>query len=573
MIAKNEEYTGTVEAFGSNGEGILHNGGFTVFIPFAMSGETVRYKILKVSGTVAFAKLLEVVVPSSDRVQSVCPVFCKCGGCQLQHVGYAAQLRIKRDIVSNCLKKIAFIDFPVDETVPSDAIYGYRNKLQLPVRRGKDGTEVGFFAPNSHRVVPIESCAIHPAWSADVIACIKKFCAEYGVSAYDEERRCGAVKHVVAREVGGRMLITVVVNSDDLKERSALTAVFKERFSDLSLFLNFNKSGNNVVLGKKFVKLCGEDKYVSEEFGIRYGIGPESFMQINDGMRVKLYSAAIEAAAVSEKSVVIDAYSGAGLLTAIFAKRCKKAIGVEIVREAVDCADALMRDNGIENMENICAPCEDVLPDLLERERATGSECVLVLDPPRQGADVKVIDAVLRSLPDKIIYVSCSPQTLSRDLGLLLGTLERDGTGAIVKAKVSHKSPYKLISVTPFDLFPQTKHVETLVCLSHKKPDGHISVNVEFGEEEGQVSLKDIEKRALERAPKKKTTYKDIQAYIEEKYGFKVHTAYIAEVKRDLGLPMYDAPNAVEELKRSRSHPTAEMVEAIKDALKHFEII
>ena len=182
-----------------------------------------------------------------------------------------------------------------------------------------------------------------------------------------------------------------------------------------------------------------------------------------------------------------------------------------------------------------------------------------------------VVKAIASSNADKVVLVSCNPATLARDLGLLLGTLtEVDGT--LVKTDKA-VSDYEIKSITPFDMFPQTKWCETLVVLSHKKPDGHINIKVEFGEEEGQVSLKEVVKRAEERKPKDKVTYKMIQKYIEENYGFKVHTAYIAEVKRDLGLPMYDAPNAVEELKRPRAHPTLKMVEAIKETLKHFEMI
>ena len=197
---------------------------------------------------------------------------------------------------------------------------------------------------------------------------------------------------------------------------------------------------------------------------------------------------------------------------------------------------------------------------------------VLVLDPPRAGIARSVLNAILQSGAEKVILISCNPATLARDLGLLTGTLQENAEGALISA-VKSDGTYELVSVQPFDMFPQTKHVETLVVLSKKIPDSHINIDVEFGESEGQFSLKKIKERAESRKPKEKVTYKKMQDYIEQTYGFKVHTAYIAEVKRDLGLPMYDAPNAVEELKHPRPHPTPKMVEAIKETLKHFEII
>ena len=219
---------------------------------------------------------------------------------------------------------------------------------------------------------------------------------------------------------------------------------------------------------------------------------------------------------------------------------------------------------------NYNGKCEEIMPDIIAKEKQKNAEICLVLDPPRKGCDIKVIESIIKSDIDKIVYVSCKPTTLARDVGLLVGTLTFDN-GQIKKAE-NPLTRYKVETVIPFDMFPQTKHVETLVCLS-KKTEKHINIDVEFGESEGQISLKKLQEELNEQKLKKKTTYKDIQAYIEEKYGFKVHTSYIAEVKRDLGLPMYDAPNAVEELKKPRQHPTEKMVEAIKDALKYFEII
>lgn len=465
---KNEEYVGIVERIGYNGEGILKNGEYTVFVPYALPTEKIKYRVLKVRKNVVFGKLVELYVPAEDRVRPKCSVYEKCGGCQLQHLKYKLQLKLKREIVCDCLSKIAFIDEKVLSTVPSELEYEYRNKLQLPVRTEKYGIAIGFFAQNSHRIVPINDCPIQPAWCKDIIRAVRRYISECDVTAYSEESKVGLLKHVVVRDVEGKLIITVVVNGNELPEKEKLIGILSEKFKGFSLYANVNKNDTNVIFGERFVCLYGPKKMVSSDMGIKYEIGPESFMQVNDLVRGKIYRDAVKAAAVTPETVVIDAYSGAGLLTAIFASRAKKAIGVEIVKEAVECADELKNFNSLgDKMENICAPCEAVLPAILEREKSCGARCVLVLDPPRQGVDEKLITAIKNSLPEKIIYISCSPQTLSRDLGLLTGTLVRAGA-ELKKSDLSDEShsSYKIESIRPYDMFAQTRHVETLVVLS-----------------------------------------------------------------------------------------------------------
>lgn len=569
-MVKNGNYVGVVSRLGSNGEGIVKTEDCTVFVPYALPQEKIKYKVLKIKKNVAFGKVIEVCTPAEERIRPKCPVYEKCGGCQLQHLKYKLQLKLKSQIVKDCLSKIAFVDYDVPSAIRSDLEYGYRNKLQLPVRAGEFGCEIGFFAQNSHRIVPVTGCPIQPEWCNRIIAVIRDYIRRFSIPVYNEETGTGLVRHVVVRDVDGKLLVTIVINGRELPHSAALIEDLKSDFKQFSLFLNINERNDNVILTDEYVCLYGRKNVTSSDLGIKFEIGPGSFMQVNDGVRRKLYQDALKAAEITPDTTVIDAYSGAGMLTAIFASKAKKSIGIEIVKEAVECADDLKIRNGLEDrMENINAPCEEALPEVLENARKNGDDCVLVLDPPRQGVDEKLIDCIKETLPDRILYISCSPQTLARDVGLLTGTLVRDGDKLI---KSDGNGKYELVSVQPYDMFPQTKHVETLVCLS-KKSEKHISIDVEFGESDGQISLKKLQEELSERKQKKKTTYKDIQKWVEENYGFKVHTAYIAEVKRDLGLPMYDAPNAVEELKRPRSHPTAEMSDAIKAALKHFEII
>ncbi len=564
-MEKNDLITVTAEGLGSGGEGVAHADGCTVFVPDLLKGERAAVKILKVKGSVAYGKVSELFTPAEERVRPRCPVFLRCGGCRLQHLRYRNQLEFKRGLVRDTLKKLGGVDCPVEPCEKSEREYGYRNKLQLPVGTENGRNVVGFFAERSHRIVPIADCPIHPAWTKPLIAALLEFMEKCGLDGYDEEKGTGHVRHIVVRELKRKFLVTLVVTTPKLKGIDYFLHLLDAIFPQYSLFLNLNDRPTNVIFGEKFILVKGEETYPCSEGGICFEAGANTFVQVNDGVRSKLYEYVVRSL---EKGAVVDCYAGGGLLTAMLAKSCGAAWGIEVVPEASRCADLLASANGLgDRMKNICARVEDALPAVLREAK----DASVVLDPPRSGVERSVIRTLLEKLPKRIVMISCNPATLARDLGLLVGTLTERG-GELVKSS-DPRPMYKIEKVKPFDMFPQTRHVETLVVLSHKKPDGHIGVKVEFGEEEGQISLKEVEKRAEERKPKEKVTYKMIQEYIEKTYGFKVHTAYIAEVKRDLGLPMYDAPNAVEELKRPRSHPSAQMVEAIKETLKHFEII
>ena len=280
-----------------------------------------------------------------------------------------------------------------------------------------------------------------------------------------------------------------------------------------------------------------------------------SFYQVNPVQTNVLYNKALEYADLSGDETVWDMYCGIGTISLFLAQKAKKVYGVEIVPQAIDDARHNAEINGITNAEFFVGKAEEVVPDIYKKGGDGSHADVVVVDPPRKGCDQVLLDTLIHMAPERIVYVSCDPATLARDV------------------KILQEKGYEAKKVAVVDQFCHSGHVEAVVLLSHKKPDGHINVKVEFGEGEGKVPLDNIAKRAESYKPKERVTYKMIKEYIEAKYGFKVHTAYIAEVKRDLGLPMYDAPNAVEELKQPRKHPTAEKVEAIKDALKHFEVI
>ena len=572
MLRKNEEREGIVVAIGSECEGVIKEDDGVVFVPFTLKGEKVRYKVLKSKDGCAYGKALEILTPAEERVRPVCPAFGKCGGCRLQHVKYPVQLKLKEKNVENCFKKIAGLDVSVSSAAHGDE-FGYRNNLQLPVAEQNGETVVGFYAENSHRVVSIEDCPINAPWTGRVIAAVKSFINEYGYRGYDETTGRGDLREITVKEVKGNLLITLVTPDKNFGGAAKFEKILEQTLKyPFALYVNVNPAKTNVIYGDEFRLIKGPASFSAEMLGVKYKAGVRSFMQVNSSVCNKLYSAVLAAAGADEDVTVIDAYSGAGVMTALLAGVAKKAIGIEIVPEAVAFADEVKKVNHLENkMHNILGKCEDILPDVVKKEKSEGGKVTVVLDPPRKGCDGKVIKSLSESDIDKNVYVTCKPSTLARDVGLLVGSLEFTESGGVKRA-AEYSPRYEITLVKPFDMFAQTKHVETLVCLS-KKSEKHINIDVEFGEAEGQISLKKLQEELNEQKPKKKTTYKDIQKWVEENYGFKVHTAYIAEVKRDLGLPMYDAPNAVEELKRPRSHPTAEMSDAIKAALKHFEII
>lgn len=464
-MKKNDLLTGFCDEIGFNGEGIFHIEGTTFFVPYCLRGELVTFKVLKIKKGIGYGKVESILEKSPDRTEPNCNVFSKCGGCQLLHANYDCQLNIKKQTVKNAFKKICGLDINIDSVYHGENIYGYRNKLQLPVREQNGRVKVGFFRENSHDVVEIDSCAIQPSWATEIIKIIKNFVDGKKVTAYNETTKKGLIRHVVVREIDNKFIVTVVANGDKIMGVNRLIEALLQKFSDLSVYLNVNKKDDNVIFGDRFVLLYGNGKIAISEFGINYEVGPQSFVQVNTEVKNLLYQKVVEFADIGGDYVVIDGYSGAGVLTAMLSKKAKKAYGVEIIKEAVDSANKLAKDNGLsDKMESICAPCEDILPDLIEREAKNGNKTVLVLDPPRKGVELNVLLSALKCKPDKIIYVACSPQSLARDIGVLTDNLQVEDN----KITGLNKTPnpvYELTSVSLFDLFPHTKHIESLAVL------------------------------------------------------------------------------------------------------------
>ena len=481
-----------------------------------------------------------------------CPLAKKCGGCQLQNMSYDRQLRWKQARVEILLKKFC----KVDKIIGMDEPYHYRNKVQAAFGRTKSGKIIsGVYQSGTHRIVSVDDCMTEDSIADRIIVDIRNMLPKFNIWVYDEDKRTGFLRHVLVKRgfASGEVMVVLVGASGYFPMKKKFTAALLEKHPEITtVVLNINPKDTNLVLGEREEVLHGSGYIEDTLCGRVFRISPRSFYQINPVQTEKLYNKAMELAGLDKNTSVIDAYCGIGTIGLVAAKTAGSVIGVELNRDAVKDAVANAKRNSAENAKFYCADAGDFMQELaLAGETAD----VVFMDPPRAGSTRKFIDSLAAMRPKKVVYISCNPETLARDLALLT------------------KKGYAVRRICPVDMFPHTNHVETVVLLSHKKPDGHINVKVEFGEGEGKVPLDNIAKRAESYKPKERVTYKMIKEYIEAKYGFKVHTAYIAEVKRDLGLPMYDAPNAVEELKQPRKHPTAEKVEAIKDALKHFEVI
>lgn len=481
-----------------------------------------------------------------------CPLYKKCGGCQLQNLTYEQQLRYKQVKCIRLLGKFC----RVGEIIGMENPYHYRNKVQAAFALDRHSNIIsGVYQSSSHKIVPVTVCMTEDEKADEIIGTIRRLLKNFKLRPYNEDTGRGFLRHVLVKRgfKSGQIMVVLVTGTRDFPKKKDFVATLLKIHPEITTVVqNVNNQKTSMVLGNRSEVLFG-DGYITEQLGdFSFRISPKAFYQINPIQTEVLYNTTLEFAGLTGNETVIDAYCGTGTIGIFASPKAKKVLGVELNPDAVKDARVNAKLNSAENTEFYNADAGEFLADTAASNEKYD---VVIMDPPRSGSTVKFLKSVVKLAPKTVVYVSCNPETLARDLMFLV----RNG--------------YKVKKIQPVDMFPHTNHVETVVLLSHKKPDGHINVKVEFGEGEGKVPLDNIAKRAESYKPKERVTYKMIKEYIEAKYGFKVHTAYIAEVKRDLGLPMYDAPNAVEELKQPRKHPTVEKVEAIKDALKHFEVI
>ena len=531
-----------------------------VIVKNGIPGQKVKFIVNKFKSGNAEGRLLEVLEKSEKETRTpVCSIFPACGGCMYQTMSYEDQMQMKgeqvREILESAMAPGKTFTFEGVKASPKE--FGYRNKMEFSFGdEYKDGPlSLGLHKKGStYDVLTASDCKLVHQDMNKILMCVLEYFQNLGASYYKKMQHIGYLRHLLLRrgDTTGEILINLVTTT---QENYDLTPLVEQLLAlqlegkIVGILHILNDSLSDVVQSDETKVLYGQDFFYENLLGLEFKITPFSFFQPNSRGAEVLYTIVRDYIGNIHDMTVFDLFSGTGTISQVLAPVAKEVIGVEIIEEAVEAAKENAARNGLENCRFIAGDVFKVLDDIEEKPD------VIVLDPPRDGIHPKALPKILDYGVDTIVYISCKVTSLARDL-------------AMFQAR-----GYEVVKAVAVDQFCETVHVETVVLLSHKKPDGHINVKVEFGEGEGKVPLDNIAKRAEDYKPKERVTYKMIKEYIEAKYGFKVHTAYIAEVKRDLGLPMYDAPNAVEELKQPRKHPTAEKVEAIKDALKHFEVI
>lgn len=459
MFRKNDIFEVEIIDQGSTGEGIGKVDGYALFVKDTVIGDVVKVKIMKAKKNYAFAKLIEIVKPSPNRVEPLCPVARSCGGCQLQAMNYQEQLRFKADKVYNNIKRIGGIeDFDMKPIMGMDEPFYYRNKAQFPVGRNKEGEIVtGFYAGRTHSIIEMDSCMLGlrvdgQDLNQQVMDIVKEYMVSKGIEPYDEVAHKGLVRHVLIRigKATKQVMVCVVINGKKLPNSQLLVDKLIEvpGMSDISFSINQEK--NNVIMGTEIINLYGPG-YIEDYIGdVKFRISPLSFFQVNPVQTEKLYGKALEYAGLTGNETVWDLYCGIGSISLFLAKNAKKVIGVEIIPEAIEDAKVNAQINGIENAEFLVGAAEDVVPKYFE-EHKDEAECrpdVIVVDPPRKGCDEKLLETMVQMAPERIVYVSCDSATLARDLKWL------------------SENGYKLVEATPCDMFGQTVHVETVCLLS-----------------------------------------------------------------------------------------------------------
>ena len=449
MVNKNDLIEITIEDIGSDGEGIGKYQGYTLFVKDTVVGDKAMVKVMKTGKTYGFARLMELTEPSISRVTPKCPIASKCGGCQLQHMDYNKQLEYKENKVRNCLTRIGgFGEFTMEPICGMEEPFYYRNKSQFPVGRNKDGSlAIGFYAGRTHAIVDTEHCYIGAKVNVDILKFLRSFIEQHRIDPYDEETHRGLLRHILTR-VGfqtGEVMVCLVMNGKDIPHKEELIEGLCKIPGMKSICLNVNTAKTNVILGDKVISLWGEPYITDNIASIKYRISPLSFFQVNPVQTKKLYDIALDYADLHGDEVVWDLYCGIGTISLFLAEKAKQVYGVEIIPQAIEDAKVNASINQIENAEFFVGAAEEVLPRKYKEDNIYAD--VIVVDPPRKGCDQSLLDTILQMAPNRVVYVSCDPATLARDLKYLC---EKD---------------YELVKVRAVDQFSHSVHVETVALL------------------------------------------------------------------------------------------------------------
>ncbi len=545
-LQKNQLLTLRIERLSNDGSGVAHSSeGEAVFVPGTAPGDEAQVRIVKDCGRYAFGILDKLLTPSPDRIPVDCAVAGPCGGCSLRHLDYAAELRAKQESVADAFRRIGGLDVPVLDALPSPEVDRYRNKVQFPVGRDKDGAPcIGFYAGRTHRIIPCPDCKLQPGVLNDIGNTLCAFFAAHGIQPYDEERGKGLVRHIFLRRGAhsGQIMVCLVCTRPKLPHSDALVALLREKFRDIAtILINVNAKKTNVILGEESVTLYGPGCIEDTLCGVPVRLGPLSFYQVNTLAAERLYGVAAEYAQLEPDDVLLDLYCGMGTIGLSMAGHCRELIGVEIIPEAIDSAKA----NAARMGDAVAAKSRFFCADAGEAAARLAAEGlrpdVIMLDPPRKGCDETTLSAVVQMSPRRVVYVSCNPSTAARDAAWL------------------GQHGYRAEKVQPVDLFPRTKHVETVCLLVLRNPVTHINIDV------------DVEKMVQDK--RGMATYGQIKEYVLEHSGLKVSSLYIAQVKQKHGIIERENYNKPKSDDARQPQCPLEKERAITEALKHFGML
>lgn len=536
MLIKNQIYRTVIQDYTAQGQGVAHVEGCAVFIPDAICGEDCDIQITKAAKTWAAGKIVKIHTVSPHRVNRSCPKGKACGGCAFQHMDYDEECRLKAERVRSAMNRLGGQSLDAVSILPAPDTLAYRNKAVYPVASVKGRAVAGFYKEGTHEVVCCPRCEIMPEEMDLVRDAVTDWMNQFRVSAYDEKTGKGLVRHIFVRRgaVTRQMLVCLTINGRKIPRQDALLDRLVKIPGFVTLVLSVNTKPGNSVLGQEFIPVCGTGWIEDVLCGIAFRLSPRSFYQVNHDQAERLYAMAIEAADLQKTDTVLDLYCGVGTITLAMAGAAGKVIGVELEEQAV--ADA--RDNAARNsVDNAEFFCGDAGKAALELESRGLTPDVVVVDPPRKGLSQDVIEAMDKMQPRKIVYVSCDPATLARDVALL------------------EKTGYHLHSCRAADMFPRCSHVETVCLLVLRNPTTHINIDVDVEE--------------LVQNKRGQATYPQIKAYVEEHYGFKVSSLYIGQIKTKCGLEKRENYNKGEGKSKDLICPP-EKEEAIMDAFRHF---
>jgi len=539
MLKEGQVYPAVIDGYASGGEGVARIDGMAVFVKGALRGERAEVFIEHVGHNAAWARIERLTEASPARIEPDCPYYGSCGGCQFRHMAYGEELEAKRRRVEDALLRIGGVDLPVPVIYGAENTQRYRNKVQFSV---KDGA-IGYYQGRTHRVVDVVDCQLQPELDAVCRAAVKGWMERYRVPAYDERTDKGLVRHLFLRtNFAGEVLCCVVAHGRRLPHEDELVASLRTAAPSLAgVVLSVNIRKTNVILGDEYRILWGRDWLDEELYGHQFRLSVPSFFQVNRVQAEVLYRRVLEFAGLTGTETVVELYCGIGTISLPLAQRAKQLIGVEVVPQAVEDARENARRNGLDDRARFeCGDAGDLAAQLeLEDMRPN----VVVVDPPRKGLAPQVVDTVARMAPERVVYVSCDPATLARD---------------VKRFRAQGYTPARAEAV---DLFPRTAHVETVVLLSKGEIDSQ-KVRVEF-------SLEDVDMSGF----RKGATYGEIKAYVLKKFGLKVSSLYISQVKRKCGLEVGENYNLPKSDCAKQPQCPSEKEKAIREAMKHFGMI